>query len=136
MLEKPLIVRGFPLLSAVSLVLVVLTTEVGLNVWVLSGGPAVAALAVYTVILVGLAAAPTRLGQWHAAGAAFAVLVFGGRALGFVSVIVDSADAGDARWNLIGAVAERVVLLASLLIWHRSQIVVAAKRQVRRLSVS
>lgn len=131
-LERPLIVHGFPILAAVTLGLVAVTTEVGLNVWVLSGTPALTALLVYAAVLVGLAAAPTRLGHWHATGAALAVLVFGGRALGFVSIIVDGASSADPRWNLVGAVAERVLLLASLLIWHRSQIVVAAKRQVAR----
>lgn len=131
-LETPLIVRGFPALAAVTLVLIALTTEVGLNIWILSGPPALAALAAYTLILAGLAAAPTRLGRWHAAGAALAVLVMGGRAGGFVSAIVDAAGTPEPRWNLIGATAERVLLLASLLIWHRSQAVVAAKRQVSR----
>lgn len=121
----------YPALAAFTLCTVMATSKVDLSIWAVSGRVAVAFTAAYALLLSAMAVSPTRMAAWHGVGAAFAVLVFGGRGAGFAAIILDSLGTHDERWDLLGAVTERVLLLASMIVWHRSQAIVGARAIVR-----
>ena len=113
--------RVFPAVQAVTLLMVAYFSRV--NSLLLFSGPGVTAVTVvYAAILVWLAVFPGKVLKLHAWGNALAVLILGGRALGFVELMIEQGS-----WALAGTVAERVINLLALLLWHRSGIIHAGR---------
>ena len=101
-----------PVVVSVTLFVVVFTSEVPPNLYVLRGTAALVPYLIYATVMAWIAVRPNFL-ELHLVGGPLAVLVFLGRAGGFIEL-------GIARetFELSGAVAERVLLCALLVSWH------------------
>lgn len=86
-------------------IFVLATSDVGLNLWIATGGTATMFVVLYVAALIGVVVDPDEVRQ-HGLAAGLSVLVWGGRAAAFVDL------------ELWGAVAERSALLVASLTLH------------------
>lgn len=105
--------RAFPALTAIVVIGILATSQVPPNLWAFAGRPAAAVMAFYTLPNFWLAINPDDIRAHYLAGG-LAVFVWGGRAGGFVELVLSEPP----RWDLLGAVGERILLLALVLAWH------------------
>lgn len=108
-------VRGFALLSALALFAIELASDVPLNLLIIKGDIAGAIAVAYAFLLVFAAIAPERFPLIHQVGAPLAVLVWGGRAGGFVELALERSS-----WSLTGAVSERLIIAMMAVLWHQA----------------
>lgn len=100
--------RIWPAVAAGAVLTVLVSSNVPLNLWLLSG-PAATALAVaYGAAMAAIAVKPDEI-NFHKAAFALAALFWGGRAAGFAEIVISQQ-----RTDLAGAVAERVAILFGL----------------------
>lgn len=116
------VLRLYPLLAAVSLVRISNTSTLELELF-LSDRVLTFGLYTYALLLVAMAASPTRTIRLQPVGAALAVFIIGGRVMAFVSLCLDG------RPDLEGSVWERAWILASMLIWHWTVSIYGASRE-------
>lgn len=107
--------RLFPLLVAVTILIVLLFSAVPPNLVYVTGAPAETIMVVYALLLVGISSEQLDNGLLHQIGVPLAVLTFGARGGGFIELSIDRGT-----WELAGAVAERVLIASALVLWHVS----------------
>lgn len=103
--------RALPLLSAGSLVTVLLTSTVANEFTWLPPNATAAAWWIYAVVLITLAVRPTA--RLHHIGLQLAAFVYFSRGLAFAEIVLTAS-----RWDLLGAVTERLMLLTFAIVWH------------------
>ncbi len=110
-----LVRRSFPLLVAATIVTILFTSAVPPNLLVVSGRPAEAVMASYAMLLVAMASDRFDNVTLHKVGSVLAVFTFGGRGGGFIELSI-----ARQTFELLGAVAERILLTCALVLWHAS----------------
>lgn len=108
--------RVFPALVSAALISIIAFSNVEApDLWFVEGLAATGVTLVYATILVVLAVQPKWVAL-HTVGAPLAVATYGGRAGGFLEIVILHD-----RYDLIAAVMERVVLALGLVLWHRAR---------------
>lgn len=103
--------RGWPAGAAVAVASVLAVSNVELNLWFASGPIAIGFAGAYVITSLAIIARPTV--DWlHQAALPLAVLFWGGRAAGFVSLAINN------RPDLWGAVLERFAILIAFVTLH------------------
>ena len=103
---------------AIAVGTVLVTSEVGVNLWFVSGPPAVMVGLAYMASLSGVTLRPNDI-RLHQLAGPLGVTFWGGRGAAFAQLVIEQH-----RWDLLGAVAERGALAAALMTLH----VIAARR--------
>lgn len=109
---RALMTRGFPTLVSLSLVVILATSNVPPNLYVISGTTAQATLVVYATVMAFIAVSPQRWPWIHTVGALLGATFYVGRGGGFLDLVL----AGNT--TLWGAVVERLVMASSIVMWH------------------
>lgn len=106
--------RLIALSVAIALVLVDLTSAVAINLFVLEGTVGGILIWAYATYLAAFAVRGSFGARSHLLVGILMAAVIGGRAMGFVTLALERGD-----WSLTGAVAERLLIIAPLLMmWH------------------
>lgn len=116
--------RGFPLLIAFTIVVVLLTSAVQRNLLVVAGTAADIVLFGYAGLLAYLGFFRAQHVWIHKIGAVLAVFTWGGRGGGFIELALSRGT-----WDLAGAIAERLLLAAALVLWHSTLVYAVATEQ-------
>lgn len=104
--------RVMPVVVALSLLTVLVSGDpIGQTFVWLPDGATTGVWCLYTLLLFAIAVRP-RLWM-HQTGAYLAVCVFASRGIAFGEIAVTQS-----RWDLMGGIAERVLLLLFAVIWH------------------
>lgn len=110
--------RGWPAVTSAAVVTVLATSRVDLNLLLVAGLPATVLAVGYAVAMASLVGAPNNL-TLHRVTFALSVLFWGGRAGGFLDLVVTHG-----RGDLWGAVAERASMFVAVATLH----LIAARR--------
>ena len=108
------VARVFPVQVAVGLLMILALSNVPPTLFFLGEGATSIIFIFYAALLVMVALFGSRLDhRVHPLGGAVAFLVFGGRAGGFLELVIESS-----RPDLFPAVAERLLLVSTMVMWH------------------
>jgi hypothetical protein len=105
--------KVIPIVAAVTLIMVSITSEVSPNVIIAKGTFAEALFYVYAAVLAW--STFSRDSRVHTLGVGLAVVCFGGRGGGFVELALDGHS------SLWGAAFERALTVSLLVAWHISR---------------
>ena len=105
--------RGFPLLVAITLISVLIFSTIPPTLFVIGPPYEGWLFMAYAALLVLMAVSFPKHGSLHSYGAALSVLVFSGRAGGFLSLMLERDDI-----SLIPALLERIVITVAMFVWH------------------
>lgn len=109
--------RGYAATALVAVGTVVVHSNVGLNLWFVRGAAAIALAVVYAALLVLTVVRPTEL--LHRVAIPVGSLFWFGRGKAFFDLAIEVDPAtGERRTDLMGAVVERGLLLASGIAVH------------------
>lgn len=109
--------RWVPFVACVSIVGVALTSEVAPDLILVSGNYGYIVVYLYAAVLAALALSPDEE-RLHYVGGVLSVFTVTARLLGFLTIVLEGDGVSDRRYDLIGAVLERVWLLALMFGWH------------------
>lgn len=110
--------RFLAFFTALSVLIVMFSTEVGLSLWFLSGVYAETFGFLYVIGLTYIVVKPQSI-EAHRIVGGLGTLFWLSRAIAFIELIYDSRLTGPVRWDLLGAVSERFLLvLLVAVIWH------------------
>lgn len=107
----------FALFVAFALVSFIWFSQVPVQLFIFPAWFSTMCIGIYALIMMTIPFWKTRHFELHAIGAALAVLVFTGRGLGFLEIVLV-----EDRYDLIAAVFERVFIIIGLVIWHSAQV--------------
>lgn len=123
--------HGFPLTVSATIITILLSSKVPRNLLVIQGTAADVVLVAYAALLFWVAVVSVDADWVHKVGAVLAVFTWGGRGGGFIELGLDRGT-----WDLSGAVAERLLVAAALVLWHASMMyTVVADREYANGSV-
>jgi len=105
--------RLFASLISLTLISVVIFSNVQLNLGVVSGRPAAGLALLYAGLMAYFVVKPSDGSILHVYAGILGVFIFMGRAGGFLELAFDRGS-----WALTGAIMERVVLAVLVLRWH------------------
>lgn len=124
--------RVFPVLVSFTIITILVFSAVPPNLLFVQGRPAEILMGSYALMLLGLTTNSFDDVALHKVGSVLAVLTFGGRGGGFIELSI-----ARETFDLVGAVAERVLLTFALVMWHaRMGSTIAAKQETKRVMES
>lgn len=109
--------RAFPIVVAASLFAVILFSEVPVRFMIFDEIFSGLILASYAFLMLAIIPLGQKYPVLHRIGGALAVLVFSGRGIGFLELVVQ-----EGRTDLIAAVIERLVIIIGLVMWHAGSV--------------
>jgi len=122
--------RAFPFFWSLTLIAILVFSNVPISLWVVSGTVANHVVGLYAGMLMVFAVAPLRFPRLHPWGAALAVAVMAGRAGGFFELAIDRSS-----WALTGAILERAAYALGMIMWHRSAVRRIAREHVAKAAL-
>ena len=107
------LMKALPLVTAFTLAMLVIFSNVPIEFYLLPYWVSDILVAGYAVLLIIVTFINKYLFTLHRIGGALAVFIFTGRSLGFFDLVV-----ANDRFDLIGAVSERFIIIIALVYFH------------------